>query len=457
MAIIGLPQPLVGIIEQQGYLEKKFEDFLSADLVYRALADREPVGVRNGESVTKSRPGLKPVIFNDLNPSNNTGLDNGLTASGAPFEQYTLYVGMVADTINLDIEQTQARIADEYLLNWKIAAEQAARTLDTKCAAALHVAYGAGETFFTAAGSAVTTAHVDNVNGFLTAFNSTTGNSPGLATAVGGSNTLAASIIPAGGGTAVTVTITAVSSDPTNTSTMGAYGASGTVTFSAAQTFNSHDKLQAVDGAVVLRPGTVNTRAGLTSASTISLPLIASAVAKLRGRGVKPMRKNGMFACVVDPLVMAQLQSDPAFQSASRGGLETMRVFKTGYINEMLGVEFVSSNMVPSYQIPSSQLIARRAVVIGEGALVEGPFEGSLIAAKQQENGMSISDVRVSKDIVMLTRPGMSRLGTDIAQTWKWTGGHAAPTDVTSNPTTIPGSDYARNKRAIEIEVASNL
>ena len=55
-------QPII----QQGFLEREFQQALSSRLGYRACADREEIAVGIGETLTKTRAGLKPSVTTPL-------------------------------------------------------------------------------------------------------------------------------------------------------------------------------------------------------------------------------------------------------------------------------------------------------------------------------------------------------------------------------------------------------
>src|SRR5690349_13808736 len=87
MGIQNFPPALQPII-QQGFLEREFQQALRSRLGYRAVADREQIAVGIGETLTKTRAGLKPTVTTPLAPATNTNLDNGLTPSNWSVEQY---------------------------------------------------------------------------------------------------------------------------------------------------------------------------------------------------------------------------------------------------------------------------------------------------------------------------------------------------------------------------------
>jgi len=88
MGIQNFPTALQVII-QQGFLEREFQQALESRLGYRACADRVQIPVGIGETLTKTRAGLKPSITTPLGANSNTNFDNGLTAANWGVEQYT--------------------------------------------------------------------------------------------------------------------------------------------------------------------------------------------------------------------------------------------------------------------------------------------------------------------------------------------------------------------------------
>ncbi len=61
MGILNFPASLQPII-QQGFLDREFDLALRSRLGYRAVADREEISVGIGETLTKTRAGLKPAV-----------------------------------------------------------------------------------------------------------------------------------------------------------------------------------------------------------------------------------------------------------------------------------------------------------------------------------------------------------------------------------------------------------
>jgi hypothetical protein len=93
-------------------------------------------------------------------------------------------------------------------------------------------------------------------------------------------------------------------------------------------------------------------------------------------------------------------------------------------------------------------LMVRRPIICGQGALIEGDFAG--MAADDVAPADSI--VTIVDDVAMVTREPIDRLQQIIAQSWYWIGGFCAPSDTTTNPTTVPTATNAAFKRAVMVE-----
>src|SRR3954447_23460109 len=145
MAIQNFPAALQPII-QQGFLEREFDSALRSRLGYRACADREDIAVGIGETVTKTRAGLKPAVTTPISPASNTNLDNGLTPTLWNVEQYTITMNHYAATTDLNVVTSRVGIASLFLQNAYVNGEQAARSLDEIARNALFAAYMGGNT-----------------------------------------------------------------------------------------------------------------------------------------------------------------------------------------------------------------------------------------------------------------------------------------------------------------------
>src|ERR1700720_2592447 len=129
MGIDAFPAALQPII-QSLMLEREFQEYLTSVLGYRQAAVREPISTNIGETITKTRPGLKAPVTTPMNPTTNTNFDNGMTSSTWTVEQYTMTLAQYGDTIDLNTVTQKVGIVDQFLQNAKVNAIQAGQSLD---------------------------------------------------------------------------------------------------------------------------------------------------------------------------------------------------------------------------------------------------------------------------------------------------------------------------------------
>lgn len=437
MGIQNFPVSLQPII-QQGFLEREFAQALRSRLGYRACADQITVAVGIGETLTKTRAGLKPSVTTPLSPALNTNFDNGLTATTWGVEQYTIAINLYAATTDLNVVTERVGIASQFLQNAYVNGEQAARSLDELSRNALFGAYMGGNTrvrtTLSGAGPAV---FVDDVRGFQTLFVN------GIQQAVTSSTPMTVTI----GSDAYSLIGVAV--DTTNVST-APNGISGALTFSGSVTVadgTAGNTVTGSNGSTIVRPSQRGNSSLVTASDTLSMSNLLDAVAKLRLNAVPEI--DGAYNCYLDPVSSRQLFADPDFKQLFQGATSANQVFKKGMTNDFLGLRFVPTTeafVQPHPTLPG--LMIRRPVICGQGALIEGDFAG--MAATDVVPADSI--VTMVDGIAMVTREAIDRLQQIIAQSWYWIGGFCAPSDTTTNPTTVPTATNAAYKRAVIVE-----
>jgi len=437
MGIQNFPATLQPII-QQGYLEREFEQALHSRLGYRAVTDREEFAVGIGETLTKTRAGLKPSITTPLASASNTNLDNGLTPQYFSVEQYTLSINLYAATTDLNMVTSGVAIASVFLQNAAINGEQAARSLDELARNALFAAYFGGNTRVTTTlGSPSPSVTVDDVRGFQYVFVN------GVQTPVGGSATLTVTL----GSDVYTLVGCAV--DAVNVSATPG-GISGTLTFSsnvAVSDGTVGQTVQAANASVIVRPAGRGNTSQLTPTDTLTMSALLDAVAKLRLNAVPEI--DGVYNCYLDPVSARQLFADPDFKQLFMGATSANQVFRQGMVNGFLGLRFIPTTEAFVQAHPSiTGLNVRRPIICGQGALIEGDYAG--ISASDVAPKDSI--VHVVDGVAMVTREPIDRLQQIIAQSWYWIGGFCTPSDITTNPTTIPTATNATYKRAVMVE-----
>jgi hypothetical protein len=437
MGISNFPAALQPII-QQGFLEREFQQALTSRLGYRACADREDIAVGIGETLTKTRAGLKPSVTTPLVASQNTNLDNGLTPTGWGVEQYTLTINHYAATTDLNMVTSRVGIASQFLQNAYVNGEQAARSLDELARNALFSPYFGGNTRVRITlTSAAATLAVDDIRGFQTVF------SNGIQVPVNSTNTLLVTV----GSNAYT--LVGAAPDATNVATAPG-GISGVLTFQGNVTVadgTAGNTVQAANASVMIWPHARTNTSQLLATDQLTMASLLDAVSKLRVNAVPEI--DGVYNCYLDPVSARQLFADQDFQRLFQGATSANQVFRTGMVNDFLGLRFIPTTEAYVQPHPSiAGVNIRRPIVCGQGALIEGDFEGMAASDVAPDGAM----VAVVDKVAMVTREPLDRLQQIIAQSWYWIGGFCAPTDIGTNPSTIPTATNAAYKRAVIIE-----
>jgi hypothetical protein len=437
MGIQNFPVSLQPII-QQGFLEREFQQALESRIGYRACADRVQIPVGIGETLTKTRAGLKPSITTPLAANTNTNFDNGLTPASWGVEQYTITINHYAATTDLNMVTSRVGIASQFLQNAYVNGEQAARSLDELARNALFSSYFGGNTRVrTTLGSPGTAMAVDDIRGFQNAFVN------GAQQTVSVANPLTVAV------GASAYTLVGAAADVSNVST-APNGVSGVLTFSGNVSVTdgtSGNALVAANASVVIRPSQRSNTSALTATDMLTMSCFLDAVAKLRLNAVPEI--DGVFNCYLDPVSARQLFADPDFKQLFQGATSANQVFRQGMTNEFLGLRFIPTTEAFVQPHPTlAGLMIRRPIICGQGALIEGDFAG--MAAEDVMPRDSI--VSVVDDVAMVTREPIDRLQQIIAQSWYWIGGFCAPSDTTTNPTTVPTATNAAFKRAVMVE-----
>jgi N4-gp56 family major capsid protein len=437
MPIQNFPAALQPII-QQNMLAREFEEAIRSQLIYRQIADRETFPNSVGETITRTRRGLKAPVTTPLNPANNTNLDNGLTPSGWTVEQYTMTIDMYGDAQDLNTVTQGVGIVRQFVQNARVNGVQAAQSLDRLSRRALFAPYLGGNTrVVTTLGSAGPVVAVDDIRGFQTVHVN------GVVVPVSNTNRLAVTV------GASAYELIGATPDGSNVSTTPD-GISGTLTFSGNVSTGNGTAGNAVTSAVgsnILRPSARATTAALQGTDKLTMGLVLDATTLLRNNNVPTI--NGLYNCFLDPTSMRHIFSDGEFQLLYRGlGITNNPEFREGMVFETMGARFVVTTEAYQQTHPSNAALRiRRPIVCGQGAIIEGTFEGQ--AAKDTPANAIID---VIDDIVMVTREPLDRLQQIISQAWYWIGGYAVPTDITANPTIIPTATNSAFKRAVVLE-----
>jgi hypothetical protein len=437
VAIQNFPAALQPII-QQGFLEREFEDGLNSVLAYRQAAKREEFANNIGETVTKTRPGLKAPTTTPMTASNNTNLDNGMTATTWTVEQYTLTLAMYGDTIDLNTVTQKVGIKGQFMQNAKANGVQAAQSLDRIARNRLFAAYMGANTRVTATlGAPAATIAVDDITGFNVVL------VVGKPTAPSSTNPLAVLV------NGTSYNLTGSTADVTNVS-KSFNGVSGTLTFAtnvSVANATIGNSVVSTYAPKILRPNGRSTQDAIVGTDTLSMSIILDGVAQLRSNAVPAI--NGLYNVHLDPISGRQLFADPDFKIAYQGQAASAE-FRMGRVIELLDCRFIPTTEAPIQAHSSTAgLNVRRPIICGEGALIEGDFAG-MVGDEMVGDG----EVNLVDNIVQVTRPPLDRLQQIIAQSWYWIGDFCAPTDATVNPTIVPTASLAYWKRAVVVEHA---
>lgn len=449
MGIQNLPASLQSVI-QQGWLEHAFQKALRAKLGFRAIADREDFAANIGETITKTRTGLLPAITTPVAPAANSDLTSGLTPQNYSVEQYVLSVNPYMANMMLNIATSKVAIDSLFLRNASTLAEQAFRSVDTLAANALFNVYQGGNTRVRVTlGAAGVTISVDDIRGFQN-----TVNSAGQVTAISATYPVNVTV-----GSSV-YSLTGSAADGTNVSTAPS-GISGTLTFSAAVSIADGTAGNAVVSAVapvVIRP--TKTSTGIQEATTaqisavndanggkLTMGMVLAGKAQMSANGVPVNDSTGMYHMYIDPIQAIGLYSDSAFQSFFRGQV-TSEEYRQGVVAELLGVRLIETNLNPVQSLAGANI--RRGLLVGQGALVEGVFTNTAYA--DASGVRDAGAVEVVDGIAHITREPIDAALQVVTQTWNYTGGFAVPSDITTNPNTIPTASNSAFKRGIVME-----
>ena len=330
MGIQNFPAALQPII-QQGFLEREFQQALKSRLGYRACADRVKISVGIGETLTRTRAGLKPSITTPLAASTNTNLDNGMTPAGWGVEQYTITINHYAATTDLNMVTSRVghRLAvPAECLRQRRAGSAQPRRAGAQCAVqqlfrrqhagAHHVGKPRhrGQRSMTFAASRY--AFVNGVQQL-----------------VGASNPLTVTV------GANAYTLVGVTADVSNVST-APNGASGVLTFSGNVSVSdgtAGNAVTAANASVIVRPSQRATTGALTATDMLTMACLLDAVAKLRLNAVPEI--DGVYNCYLDPVSARQLFADPDFKQLFQGATSANQVFRQGMTNDFLGLRFI--------------------------------------------------------------------------------------------------------------------
>lgn len=456
---VNFPTALAAIL-QQGFLERQFEEGLDSVLAYRRECIEETIPARIGQTLTKTRTGRFAPNTTPLNPSANTGLDNGLTPQTYSVEQYSFSMQEYAQTADVQMKQDLAAIADQMYTYSRNLGVQAAQSMERICRKILFGAYlGGNSSVRTDLGAgSTTTCYVDDIRGFTSVLVN------GVVTPVSATNTLTVvEMAGSSSGLNQTLTVTTVAAEGTNHSQCPD-GISGTLTFSAATTPVNGDQLIAANAPKIIRPSSRLTTALLKGSDILTLGLVLDGVTYLRDNAVPPMA-DGLFHLILDNTSMRQLFADQDFKVAYAGRYQSQE-WRDGEIIALLGVLYIpttetyiqqSATQANGASTATSPALVnvrvRRPLLMGGESIIQGNFEGNETWL-DREGVNPMHDVYLVNNVAHIIRPPLDRLAQVASMSYDWVGDFAVPTDITATTAIIPTASNALFKRCLVLETA---
>lgn len=444
----GFPTQLYGLL-QQGFLERELAEGLDSILAYRHVAMQEQIPCRIGETLTKSRKSRFTPVPTPINPSTNSGLDNGMTPGTFSIEQYQYTMQQYQSTTDVNLMEELAGIADQLIASARNNGVQAAQTIERIARMKLFSAYLGGNTVVLASPAPTTTSvHVNDIRGFQTVLVN------GQLTSVSASAPLSVTEYNiSGGGVNQTFTITGASADGLNIS-YTPDGVSGTLTISpaAGSAPVADDALIAANAAKIFRPFGKLTSKQLAGQDVLTLSLIEDIVAYMRDNAIPPM-EDGTYHMLLDNTSLRQLFADQDFKVAYAGRYQSEE-FQNQDIIRLLGVTYIpTTEAYVQSPIYAGGPKIRRPIIVGGEALLEGDFEGLELYLRNALMNQ-FSHVELVNGVVQIVRPPLDRLQQVVSLSWMWIGDFAVPTDITATNLIIPTASTALYKRAAVIEIA---
>ena len=415
----------VRAIVQNGLIERAFQDALVPEFLFPQIGDLQPVPGAVGDTITKTRTGL-------ITPS-TTGLGGATDPSASTYaiEQYSLTLDQYAQSVDTNMLQSAIAAASKYMRDVTTLGIAAGQSLNRVARNRLYAAYGGGTTFVPTGGTTNTTWVVDDASGFDKVLVN------GVPTAVSAGNPLNVTI----NGVANTVT--------------GCNLATNTLTHGTTVAITTGWAVVAATSPYYVRPNARTSQWTLTASDVATLASFRSAVARLRGQAVPTV--GGYYVAHIDAYTEAQLFNDADFKQALQGRVDSP-IFQDLSIGRFSGIDWVRNIEVPTATktLTGGTGTVHRPIVLGAGALINGPMEGfgGLLApavgglAGDQTSIEMVEAGTSGLEVALITREPQDRLQQIVSTTYSWVGDFCVPSDgVTSY-----SSDLATYKRGVVVE-----
>jgi N4-gp56 family major capsid protein len=408
---------------QDGLLDRMFRESLMTELLFPQIADPEPWQGGLGDRKIMTRNGLMTP-----DPTPTTGSD--ASAGTYNIEQWEVVMDQYGKSIDTNMLQSSMTQASKYLNDVSRLGIHAGQTINLLSRNKLYKGYAGGRTFCSTAGSSDTSLEVASTDGFTHVIVN------GVPTAVSASNPLTVSI------EGVANTVTGV-----NTSTR-------VLTLGTARVDVAGDSVVSAQAPYSVRAGTSNdTAADLGAGDLIKFAHFRAAVARLRRQHV-PTAEGSSYIAHIDSVTESQLFEDSEFKALYQGRADSS-TYRDLAIGVFGGLVWVRNEEVPYLTTATTgyedlAVTVHRPIVVGGGALIAAPFEGT--AGMLSETGVGdvpdIATINVAPgvDVTRIVRPPQDRYQQNVSTTWSWVGDYGVPSDSLAN------GDSAMFKRAVVLE-----
>jgi hypothetical protein len=460
---------------QQGYLETRFEDYLTAHNGYWDSSSiegfTERYEKRRGVTITRTRPGLKaPVVVPADNVQAQTPPNDGVTPSDFALEQYTFAPMEFQDGIDIDLIGTHFSIVDRFDHAIKVNVHQGVQTIDILARDTFLAGYATGSARVTTAAStgANVSVHVDDIRGLESVVVQGNVTNSGTVQLVSAANPLIATVYPGGNTTGTfQVEIVGAAADATNSTdfvvlgagTPGnpvncrANGVSGTLTIQSLTTaLNPGDIIVAQDGPVqyVGSSGKMHWTYLSSSDNMLTSVMLEEAVASLADDAT-PYAQNrrgqseGTYVLHGSRTAFATLYRDPDFKQANQT-LGLSDIYVNGRVSQYLGVTFLPNTNAPKIPLAGGGY-ANPLILAGHGALVDAWFEGLEDWAMSEYNPATVN---LADGIAQILMPAYSdRMGRHAQLSWLTIRDIVAPTDITRTAVIKTASGSRRSRARV--------
>lgn len=402
---------------QNGILDRVFQEALTPEFLFPAIADAEPWQAGLGDTKTFTRKGLLAPNATPITGSDTSAATYSIEQWSVTMDQY----GLAVDTNMLT---SSMALASKFLADVQTLGINAGQSINQAARNKLYAAYAGGRTWCTTAATTDTSIIVNSVDGFSTVL-------------VNGTPT------PVSASTPLNVTIAGVANTVT-----GVNAGTKTLTLGTTRVDVVGDAVVAANAPVSVRP-TGASAYDLGTSNVATFALFRSAVTRLRKMNVPTL--GGYYVAHIDPDTEAALFSDADFKQALQGRIDSP-IYRDLSIGRFGGIDWVRNIETPTVLGGSAGTVTvHRPIVAGAGALIAAPFEnmGDLLRGTGVEDAPDIAMVNAAPgvDFARIVRPPQDRLQQILSTSWSWVGDYGVPSDSTTG-------DAALFKRAVVLEHA---